>query len=629
MLHFITENSGSTTSQKMLLNKFTLTFKDDNETKFQTKYFHDSLIQFRVSFILVIFLYAIFGYLDTMLAEEYVAFFIFIRFAIVIPLFLFTFLFSYHKNFSKVWQWLLFVCFITGGAGITIMTLLLPENYAYYAGLMLIFSAGYFFIKLRFSLASIAGWLTLLLFNIGAFSFSRIEPMMILFNNFFFISANIIGMFAAYYIEYYSRRDFIMNQQLDKRNADIVDANKNLESKVEERTRELIFAKEKAEESDNLKTAFLHNISHEIRTPFNGILGFLQIIKEDEITTEEKNHYFEIIDKSANRLMKTIYDIVEVSQIQTGQVKLSFSEINISKLMDELLNNFSDLAKTNNIEIILNRDFSDFVSLIKTDSFKLSAILSVLIDNALKFTDKGSVEFGIISKEKTPDFINLNENMLCFYVKDTGVGIPKDKQTIIFEKFMQADVSDTRAYEGSGLGLSIAKAYVEMLNGSIWLESEENKGSCFYFTIPLNPIAIEKKQVSDIVSHQSANKTTKKLKVLIAEDDITSVIFFKVVLKNYISQLLEAKTGNEAIEIYKSNPDIDLILMDLKMPDMNGYEASKQIKMLNKEVIIIAQTAFAQTGDREKALEAGCDDYITKPIKKEELLALIQKYFNK
>ena len=187
MLQFNTENSDPKTSQRMLINKFTLKFKDNNEEKFQTKYFHDSLIQFRVSFVLMIFLYGIFGYLDTLLTEEYVTVFHIIRFAIVIPILLFTYLFSFHKNFSKTWQWLLFVCFITGSAGITVMTLLLPENYAYYAGLMLIFSAGYFFIKLRFTLATIAGWLTVLFFNIGAFSFSRIDPTMVLFNNFFFI----------------------------------------------------------------------------------------------------------------------------------------------------------------------------------------------------------------------------------------------------------------------------------------------------------------------------------------------------------------------------------------------------------------------------------------------------------
>ena len=247
--------------------------------------------------------------------------------------------------------------------------------------------------------------------------------------------------------------------------------------------RDLIEATKKAVESDRLKTAFLHNISHEIRTPFNGILGFLQFIRDDEISTEEKNTFFEIIDKSANRLIKTINDIVDSSQIQTGQVKLNLNEININRLMDELLNSFRATAKTKNIEIILNRDFSDFKSTIKTDSSKLSAILSNLIDNAIKFTNHGSVEFGVISKNQMPDNITRSENMLCFYVKDTGVGIPKDKQTIIFEKFMQADVSDTRAFEGSGLGLNIAKAYAEMLNGSIWLESEENIGTTFYFTI--------------------------------------------------------------------------------------------------------------------------------------------------
>ena len=1250
----ILKNDEKETSSKMLLNKFTLSFKDDNEKKFQMKYFQDSLIQFRVSFIIVIFLYGVFGFLDMMLAKEYIPSFHIIRYAVVIPFFLFTLVFSFHKNFSKIWQYLLFLCFIIGGAGIAIMTLLLPENYEYYAGLMLVFSAGYFFIKLRFTLASIAGWLTLLFFNIGAFSFSRIEPIMILFNNFFFISANIIGMFAAYYIEYYTRRDFFMNQQIDHRNAEILESNLSLETKVAERTRELIIAKEKAEErekefkqiiesqaegigfinqneifefansasekifevntgeligrclldflekdnieiikqqndkriegnintyelkiktkknntkyilvsatpkfdenntylgaygvvrditdrklielnfyqqlyftralneiaevivgndnandlleesnriigetlkldrsliyeisfekkcifglcewlkethpdieptkdtyplemflspfteirntqkylishfndvnkifekdesaktlhqhfkiksliwypfafsnqgyylftlnqildkrewttaeigfiesaakqlslallkikllddrkkaeiqlkineerfknlfdyslngvritnkegividqnpamaeisgnkienaigkyvwdviynqapinqrkpelyerikkitlqilkdeklpdervslvnelqhtdgslrtvksnyfivksdletlyytviqditelitaenelkkqiqlrqflteiassyinlsiddmeleindslakigrfvntdrtyifsfdarteicsntyewcangiepqiddlqkiplgkdwietfakgepiyvpdvsvlpegytkeilepqgiksclaipmmnqgecigfvgfdsvnqhykfsdtelqllnlythmmvniflrkqnemdlieatqkaveSDKLKTAFLHNISHEIRTPFNGILGFLQFIQDDDISDEQKKEFFSIINHSSTRLINTINDIVDISQIQAGQAILKMTNVNLKIVLDNLNDYFVPLAHNKDIELKCNIDELNKKTEIKTDGDKLKSILSFLIDNAIKFTNKGSVEFGIISNIQTPDYINNSENKLCFFVKDTGVGIPKDKQTLIFEKFMQADVSDTRAYEGSGLGLSIAKAYVEMLDGSIWLESEVNKGSCFYFIIPLNPINEEITLFSNVISIKSIDKIKSELKILIVEDDLTSIDFIKIILRNNSNQLFVANSGNQAIELFKNNQDIDLILMDLKMPDMNGYEASKQIKLLKKDVIIIAQTAYALTGDREKAIEAGCNDYITKPINKDKLIKMINHYF--
>jgi PAS domain S-box-containing protein len=345
MLQFIAENSDTKTSQRMLINKITLKFKDNNEEKFQTKYFHDSLIQFRVSFILIIFLFSIFGFLDATLAEEYVTVFLFIRFAIVIPLFLFTYLFSFHKNFSKIWQWLLFVCFITGGGGITVMTLLLPENYAYYAGLMLIFSAGYFFIKLRFTLATIAGWLTVLFFNIGAFSFSRIEPIMILFNNFFFISANLIGMFAAYYIEYFTRRDFILNQQLDNRNAEIVEANKSLESKVEERTRELKFAKEKAEENEKI-------FKQIIESQTEGI-GFVNQNEIYEFANSASEKIFEV--NTGELIGSSILDFIE--------------EDETDKLNQQINNRIEGNSNTYELKIITKKKNTKYILVSATPKF--------------------------------------------------------------------------------------------------------------------------------------------------------------------------------------------------------------------------------------------------------------------
>lgn len=390
---------------------------------------------------------------------------------------------------------------------------------------------------------------------------------------------------------------------------------------------DLIEATQKAVESDKLKTAFLHNISHEIRTPFNGILGFLQFIQDDDISDEQKKEFFSIINHSSTRLINTINDIVDISQIQAGQAILKMTNVNLKIVLDNLNDYFVPLAHNKDIELKCNIDELNKKTEIKTDGDKLKSILSFLIDNAIKFTNKGSVEFGIISNIQTPDYINNSENKLCFFVKDTGVGIPKDKQTLIFEKFMQADVSDTRAYEGSGLGLSIAKAYVEMLDGSIWLESEVNKGSCFYFIIPLNPINEEITLFSNVISIKSIDKIKSELKILIVEDDLTSIDFIKIILRNNSNQLFVANSGNQAIELFKNNQDIDLILMDLKMPDMNGYEASKQIKLLKKDVIIIAQTAYALTGDREKAIEAGCNDYITKPINKDKLIKMINHYF--
>jgi len=262
--------------QGMVYNKITLSFSEKDEELFQKTYYSNSIFQFRVAFLLLAFLYGIFGYLDLKIIPEYVHLFHLIRFGIVIPILSLVLILSITKIFPKIWQVLLLISFIAGGSGISIMTMLVPDNYAYYAGLMLVFSAGYFFIKLRFFLASVAGWVTLLLFNIGAIFYAHTSGLVLLNHNFFFISANVIGMVAAYNIEYQARRNFFLNQKLDIENLFVEELNKNLEITIKERTKELVNAKDKAEEGDRLKSAFLANMSHEIRTPMNGILGFAE-----------------------------------------------------------------------------------------------------------------------------------------------------------------------------------------------------------------------------------------------------------------------------------------------------------------------------------------------------------------
>jgi len=273
-----------------------------------------------------------------------------------------------------------------------------------------------------------------------------------------------------------------LHQQLENQNYILDEKVKERTFELEKTNIELIEAKERAEESDKLKTAFLNNISHEIRTPFNSILGFLSILQNDDLTASEKAEYTSIINKSAYRLMNTINDIVERSQIQTGQMKLTASEINIKMLTGVLFDQFKPDAESQGLEFTLNNDLPDSMDSIFTDSIKLKTILSILIGNAIKFTKEGSIEFGYDRVETS----GRGSLQMKFYVKDTGIGIPENKQQVIFEQFMQADVYNTRQFEGSGLGLSIAKAYVEMLGGKIWVESSEGKGSIFYFTIPCN-----------------------------------------------------------------------------------------------------------------------------------------------
>ena len=631
--HLYLNDSGQEPSRRMKFNKFTLAFPTEIEDNFKTKYYHDSLIQFRVSFMLVTILYGVFGYLDWMVIADHAKLFNIIRFGIVVPLLLAVLLFSFSKYFIRVWQELIFICFVVAGAGITVMTLAAPTNFTYYAGMMLIFSAGYFFIKLRFFKATLAGWITLLVFNIGAFTFSDIDSNLIISNNFFFISANFIGMFAAYNIEFYTRRDFFLNIQLDIQNNKIAEANKNLESKVAERTIELVQAKEQAEQSDKLKTAFLTNMSHEIRTPMNGILGFAELLKNPATTIAEQQEYIEIIKISGIRMLNIINDLVDISKIEAGLIEVSNTESDINEQTSFIYTFFKQTAQNEGLAFSCHNGLSGKQAIVNIDKEKLYAILTNLVKNAIKFTDSGSIEFGYKLKDMVEpsnrevvesSSRESNSPKLVFYVNDTGIGIPADRQKAIFDRFVQADIADTRAFQGAGLGLSISKAYVEMLGGEIWVESEEGVGSTFYFSIPYNPVHIE----NTVVEQQQTTDTHRRnLKILIAEDDYTSGVLINIALKDYGKEMLKVTNGNDAVESCRQNADIDLIMMDVKMPGLDGYEATRAIRQFNTNVIIIAQTAYAMLHEREKALEAGCNDYISKPLNTDGLKNIVQKYF--
>ena len=267
--------------------------------------------------------------------------------------------------------------------------------------------------------------------------------------------------------------------------------------------------------------------------------------------------------------------------------------------------------------------FPDKEAVIKTDSEKFFGILSNLVKNAIKYTDTGSIEFGYVNKGKEVEF----------YVKDTGIGILKEKIKLIFERFIQADITNKMARQGAGLGLAISKAYVEILGGKIWAKSEESIGSTFYFTLPHNNSAKGTNTIPNINVSENIEKKTSlinaNLKVLIAEDDEPSEMLISMELEKFSKEILKVTTGTDAVETCRNNPDIDLILMDIQMPEMNGYQATREIRQFNKDVIIIAQTAFALKGDMEKAIEAGCNNYISKPIRHKELLDLLNLYFTK
>jgi hypothetical protein len=412
------------------------------------------------------------------------------------------------------------------------------------------------------------------------------------------------------------------NKEKEKRANELENANKELAYQndlKEKRAAELIIAKERAEESDRLKSAFLTNMSHEIRTPMNGILGFANLLKEPSLTGDEQQNYIRIIEKSGARMLNIINDIISISKIESGLTEINISESNINEQVEYIYNFFKPEVEGKGIQFSYKNSLPLSEAIIKTDREKLFAILTNLVKNAIKYCDKGSIELGC----------NKKGEFLEFYIKDSGIGINSDRQEAIFERFIQADIIDKDARQGAGLGLSISKAYVGMLGGELWVESKKGLGSTFYFTILYTTELQKTDGITDVAIKGVEEVWGKNLKILIVDDDKTSDFLISIMLTEISREILHAKSGLEAIELCRNNPDTDLILMDIKMPVMGGYDATRQIRQFNKDVIIIAQTAYGLTGDREKAMESGCNEHLSKPITKNELMSLVQHYFIK
>jgi len=398
-----------------------------------------------------------------------------------------------------------------------------------------------------------------------------------------------------------------------------VSAIKKAEERLKAKNKKLKIAKEKAEESDRLKTEFLNNMSHEIRTPLNGILGFSEILCDSD-TTENKRKYFgNIIKNSGNQLMQVIDDILEISKLGTKQVTANNKEVCLNTLMLQLFSVFEIRAKENKIPLYLKKGLLDAESTILTDELKLNKILSNLLENAFKFTNEGYIEFGYILNKNKPAQLEI-------YVKDTGVGINKINQKLIFERFSQEEKELSKKFGGLGLGLSIAKENSELLDGTITLESEKGKGATFTVIIPYSPTNSSFK-----ISKEKITKKTTEAKptILIAEDEEVNYLFLETLLHDSIKldcTILHAKNGIEAVDICNDNSAISLILMDIKMPFMNGFEATKLIKEMNPNLPIIAQTAYSTSEEINKSIEVGCNDFISKPINKKTLIEILNKH---
>ncbi|MEN6619299.1 MAG: PAS domain S-box protein [Rikenellaceae bacterium] len=385
---------------------------------------------------------------------------------------------------------------------------------------------------------------------------------------------------------------------------------------------QLIIARDKAEESDRLKTSFLQNISHEIRTPMNGIMGFIELLRDPDITVEEQSTYFDIIEKSSNRMLNTINDIIDISKIEAGVMMVKYSTVSVNQITSDIVCFFRPEVEKKGMKINLHLDQSVKNLTIISDMEKIYAALTNLIKNAVKYSIKGEINVGVIKKDQFVEF----------YVEDTGIGIPKENLDKIFERFIQAESESIRSHEGAGLGLSIVKAYIKLLGGKIHVESEPGVGSKFTFSIPLD----NSKILPEAGTCNSAKNTSSltfdhssgSVRILIADDEETNAFYLNTILRQTNYNVLFAKNGKEAVDIFSENRDVKIILMDIRMPEMDGFQATKLIKNIEPSVIIIAQTAYAFAGDREKALEAGCDDYLPKPIKKDDLLEMLKKYLS-
>jgi len=373
--------------------------------------------------------------------------------------------------------------------------------------------------------------------------------------------------------------------------------------------------KENAEKNDRIKNDFISNLSHEIRTPMNGILGFTKFLNDPNLAEVKRKHYISIIQNSGHQLLRTIDDLIEISKITSNQVAAIKKEVCLNNLLLELFTIFDLKAKENNTPLYLRKGLSDKESFILTDPAKLNNIISNLLENALKFTTEGSIEFGY----------TITDENLELYVKDTGIGIKLSRQKSIFDRFTQEEREIKNHFGGLGLGLSIAKENTKLLGGKITVESKKGKGATFFVTIPYRPT--QYKVAKTTLEQKISENSNHNCKILIAEDEEINYLYLEILLKDKIKldcTIIHAKDGDEAVSICNNQPDIKLVLMDLKMPNMNGFEALKLIRKKHPKIPIVAQTAFSSAEDIEKIKAAGFDDFISKPISEEALKIVLK-----
>ncbi len=421
-----------------------------------------------------------------------------------------------------------------------------------------------------------------------------------------------------------AQMDFANEQkrQIQQQNIELENHQIHLEKIVERRTAQLKIAKEKAEESDRLKSSFLANMSHEIRTPMNAIVGFSELISDVETDQDQRKELVSHLNSNCNSLLHLIDDIIDIARIEAGQLRIFKQDCFVNQTIIELYESFSetDLKQIKNVELIVEMENIDENLSIFTDPYRFRQVMNNLIGNAIKFTDQGYIKFGYHISPKG------FENYIRFFVKDTGIGLNTKEQKEIFEQFRKIDSeANNKLYRGAGLGLAISKNLINELGGEIWITSESGTGSTFYFTLPYIKTNKKYKQLEPVNKNYNwENKT-----ILIAEDEKSNIEMIKLVLQKTNVNIIHVQNGKDAIKKCKELKEIDLILLDIKMPKLNGLDATREIRKFNKKIPIIAFTAYAMPADQQKARKAGCTDFIAKPIKKDKLLEKLDHYLNK
>lgn len=436
------------------------------------------------------------------------------------------------------------------------------------------------------------------------------------FRNLLFLLCTLVIFVMATFFFMALRASSVISEEKKRREVDTVLRESEMKAREE-----LILSKEKAEESDRLKSAFLANMSHELRTPLNAIIGFSSLMIDTGKDKETVDHST-IILNSGQHLLHLVEDILDTTMIEIGQYRINYESTGVHTILSEVNNIIiGERIKENkgHISIILKIDPECKEPILYTDPRKVKQVLINLLKNSLKFTEEGSIEFGYSDVEKS------DKKFTRFYVKDTGIGIDEKHHDIIFNIFRQIDDTRTRKYGGTGLGLSVAKKIVELLGGEIWVESEPGKGTVFFFTLP-NIQVIKQTEPVDLIGPLQPEASFYGKTVLVAEDEFTNFEYLRIFLKNLNIRVLWAKNGLEAIKLCETTPSIDLVFMDIKMPGVNGYDATRKIKLKRPGLPVIALTAYATIADKNEALESGCNDYLPKPLKIAQLRDIVVKH---